>query len=115
MANAEADARGREIVEKTRVAARLGELAYRMRVAAGMTQAQVAAAAGTTQSAISRLEGGNGGRTPSMTLIDRIASACGHSMTIGASPVRKSSARKKNTVEVEIPPIEAFYEQESGA
>lgn len=49
----------------------------RARAAAGLTQAQVAARIGTTQSAIARLESGAEGRQPSLATLRKYAQALG--------------------------------------
>jgi DNA-binding XRE family transcriptional regulator len=52
----------------------------RARVAAGLTQAQVAERAGTTQSAIARLEGGR--VSPSFATLKKYAAACGKKLRV---------------------------------
>ena len=47
------------------------------RAAAGLTQAEVAARVGTTQSAIARLESGGSGHSPSIATLQRYAKALG--------------------------------------
>ena len=47
---------------------------------AGMTQAQVAAAAGTTQSAIARLEAG--AQAPTLEQLTKLVRACGFDLSI---------------------------------
>ena len=54
---------------------------------AGLTQAQVAERARTTQSAIARIEGCRGG-IPSLPLLDRIARAAGFRLTVALERVR---------------------------
>lgn len=54
----------------------IGEALTRARTAAGLTQAQVAERAGTTQPVIARLEKGRGG-VPSLDLLNRVAGAMG--------------------------------------
>jgi DNA-binding XRE family transcriptional regulator len=51
------------------------------RLRAGLTQAQLARLAGTTQAVISRLESGTDLRTPSLELLSRIAGACKAKLT----------------------------------
>jgi transcriptional regulator with XRE-family HTH domain len=55
----------------TRIA--LGQAVYDRRTALGMSQAELATRAGTTQTVISRLEGG--AVTPTLPLLHRLASA----------------------------------------
>ncbi len=47
------------------------------RAAAGLSQAEVAKRIGTTQSAVARLESAGGGHSPSITTLQRYASALG--------------------------------------
>lgn len=49
----------------------------RARAAAGVTQAEVAARIGTTQSAIARLESGKGKHSPSLATLQKYARALG--------------------------------------
>ena len=51
----------------------LGQAVYDRRIALGLSQAQLAARAGTTQTVISRLEGG--AVTPTLPLLHRLAGA----------------------------------------
>lgn len=52
----------------------LGELIYRLRTGAGLSQRELAERMGTTQSVISRLEEGGGGR-PRLDTLARVATA----------------------------------------
>jgi transcriptional regulator with XRE-family HTH domain len=52
------------------------------RVAAGLTQAEVAARVGTTQSAIARLESAAGKHSPSVATLQRYARALGYRVEI---------------------------------
>ncbi|HUH71402.1 MAG TPA: helix-turn-helix transcriptional regulator [Mycobacterium sp.] len=58
----------------------LAELVYTTRTQAGLTQAQLAAAMGTSQSAIAAWE--NGARTPGIEALERLARACGRKLHI---------------------------------
>jgi DNA-binding XRE family transcriptional regulator len=55
------------------------------RARAGMTQSDVAALMGTTQSAIARLEGGN--RAPSLRTVQRYAKAVGARAVVRIEPL----------------------------
>ena len=57
------------------------EAMIRARTEAKLTQAELAARIGTTQSAIARLEGGR--VSPSVTTLKRYAEATGHRLQIG--------------------------------
>lgn len=59
--------------EKTR--SQIAGLVHTARQRAGLTQAELAAKVGTTQSVIARLESGSDQRTPSLALLARIAAA----------------------------------------
>lgn len=52
------------------------------RAAAGLTQAEVAARIGTTQSAVARLESAIGKPSPSIATLKRYASALGHRLQV---------------------------------
>ncbi len=52
------------------------------RAASGLTQAQVAARTGTTQSAIARLESGARKHSPSIATLQRYASALGYRLEV---------------------------------
>ena len=52
------------------------------RVAVGLTQAEVAARVGTTQSAIARLESATGKHSPSIATLQRYARALGYRVEI---------------------------------
>ena len=57
------------------------DLAYRLRIEAGLTQAELAARMGTTQSAIARLEGG--GTRPTLETLEKLAGAVGQELVVG--------------------------------
>lgn len=58
----------------------LAELVYAARTEAGLTQTQLAAAMGTSQSAVAAWE--NGARTPGIDALERLAAACGKRLHI---------------------------------
>lgn len=58
----------------------LAELVYTARTDAGLTQTQLAAAMGTSQSAVAAWE--NGARTPGIDALERLATACGKRLRI---------------------------------
>jgi transcriptional regulator with XRE-family HTH domain len=58
----------------------LAELVYTARTDAGLTQTQLAAAMGTSQSAVAAWE--NGARTPGIDALERLAAACGKRLLI---------------------------------
>lgn len=56
-------------------------LVHRLRSEAGLTQAELAARMGTTQSAIARMEGG--GARPTLETLERLAAAIGAELVVG--------------------------------
>ena len=76
-----------------------GEFAFldevlKARVASGLTQAEVAARIGTTQSAIARLESAAPKHSPSIATLQRYASAMGYKVEIRLiKDARQTSAR----------------------
>lgn len=69
------------------------ELIYRLRTEAGLTQAELAARTGTTQSAIARMEGG--GVKPRLETLEKIAHAVGADLVIGIAPGLGSESATK--------------------
>ncbi len=57
------------------------EFVYRLRVDAGLTQAELAGRMGTTQSAIARMEGG--GARPTLETLEKLAHAVGGDLIVG--------------------------------
>lgn len=68
------NAKTRHLVEEARASAAVGQLIYDARTKAGLSQAQLAALIGTTQSAIARLEDADY-EGHSLTMLNRIAAA----------------------------------------
>lgn len=62
----------------------------RARTEADMTQEEVAAAMGTTQTAVARMEGGH---LPSTRTLQRFADATGTRLRISFEPVRRKASR----------------------
>ena len=58
----------------------LAELVYTTRTQAGLTQAELSAAMGTSQSAVAAWE--SGARTPGVEALERLARACGKHLHI---------------------------------
>lgn len=65
------------------------------RAASGLTQAQLAARVGTTQSAIARLESGTPKHSPSIVTLQRYARAMGYRVEIKLVKARGLSARPR--------------------
>ena len=65
------------------------------RVASGLTQAELAARVGTTQSAIARLESGTPKHSPSIVTLQRYARAMGYRVEVKLVKERGITARSK--------------------
>jgi len=63
-----------------------GELVRSVRERRGLSQATLAARAGTTQTAVSRLE--NGGRSPSVETVRRLLRCMGEDLVLDSRPLR---------------------------
>lgn len=77
----------------------LAALVYAARTGAGLTQTQLAAAMGTSQSAVAAWE--NGARTPGIDALERLAEACGKrlhtSRRIASVPPMVETLRRTNS------------------
>jgi ribosome-binding protein aMBF1 (putative translation factor) len=73
-----------EAYEATRLAFELGAAVREIRVGREWSQAELAAAAGMTQSAVARFEAG--GTTPTLPVLGRIARALDADLTVRVSP-----------------------------
>lgn len=78
--------------------ARVGPIVERLRLEAGLTQAELARRIGTTQAAISKIETGRS--VPGLELLDRLATALGRSiaLTFGAAPVRPPLEERRRRI-----------------
>jgi len=78
--------------------AQVGRLVERLRREAGLTQAALAARIGTTQAALSKIETGR--TLPGLELLDRVARAVGHPVTItlGETPRPISRDERRDRV-----------------
>ena len=65
------------------------------RAAAGLTQAEVAARIGTTQSAVARLESAIGRHSPSITTLQRYASALGYRLQVRLVKEERATTRTR--------------------
>lgn len=72
-------------VERERTNAEVAQLIYDRRVAAGLTQKELAKLVGTTQSVISRLEDADY-EGHSLAMLHRVANALGQRLTIDMAP-----------------------------
>lgn len=68
-----------------------------LRAEARLTQIEVAALAGMTQSEISRLERADGPRAPELATLVRFARACGFDLTLVGTPRRPRKRRTRQT------------------
>lgn len=85
---------GRALADRALLALRLGQLVYRMRTTAGLSQADLASLVNSTQSAISRIEGGNDGHVPGNELLEHVAQNCGYRLVLRALPKGEASLEK---------------------
>jgi ribosome-binding protein aMBF1 (putative translation factor) len=85
------DPRLRARIDAAVARATIGVMVKRARTTAGLTQAQLAVRAGTTQPVIARVEGGKA-FTASVDLLDRIARALGGRLTVEFEGVRTRAA-----------------------
>jgi ribosome-binding protein aMBF1 (putative translation factor) len=74
----------REAYDAARLAFELGAAVRELRVARGWSQADLATAAGMTQSAVARFEAG--GTVPTLLLLGRIARALDADLTVRVEP-----------------------------
>lgn len=87
-----------------------GELVREGRKRADLTQKQLADRAGTTQSAIARLESGR--TTPSLETVERLLRLCGWQLLVELAPyddsdVVQAEARLRQSVDARIAEMEA--------
>jgi len=80
-ARAKRDPQLRARIDAAVARATIGVMVKRARTVAGLTQAQLAVRAGTTQAVIARIEGGKA-FTASLDLLDRIARALGGRLSV---------------------------------
>ncbi len=73
-----------EAYEATRLAFELGAAVRELRTARGWSQAELASAAGMTQSAVARFEAGD--TVPTLSVLGRIARALDADLTVRVSP-----------------------------
>jgi ribosome-binding protein aMBF1 (putative translation factor) len=85
------DVRREAGVAREHANAEVAQLIYDRRIAAGLTQKQLARLVGTTQSVISRLEDADYDGH-SLSMLQRIATALGQRITIGVAPQDRRSA-----------------------
>ena len=70
----------RILYDKKRIQSKLSRAIRQVRSSAHLTQVQLAKKADTTQGVIARIESGSDSRTTSLSLLARIAGACGTSL-----------------------------------
>ena len=63
----------------------IAQMAYELRIKAGLTQQAMAEKSNTTQQVIARIEGGKDHRLPSFDLLSRLAQAVGKKLSIQIS------------------------------
>lgn len=80
----------------------VAELVVKARLDAGFTQAQLAAAAGTSQPAVNDYERGR--KIPSIPTLERLLSACGRGLTLGVVPLERGAPRRPTSVRSQLGP-----------
>ncbi|WP_156724993.1 helix-turn-helix domain-containing protein [Streptomyces apocyni] len=78
-----------EAYDTARIRFELGKEVRERREALGMTQAQLAQAAGLQQPAVARFEAG--GTMPTLPLLERLAAALGARLHVGFEPMDRAS------------------------
>ncbi|MQA85873.1 MAG: helix-turn-helix domain-containing protein [Streptosporangiales bacterium] len=78
-----------EAYEAARIQYELGRMVRRRREELGMTQAQLAKAAGLKQPAVARFEAG--GTTPTIPTLERIAAALALRLSVHLEPLSRAS------------------------
>jgi len=86
------DSEIRVLFEEERSKTLIAEAVRSARVRAGLTQIELAKLADTTQTVISRIESGSDSRTPSLSLLARIAGACRAKLIFSFEFNKKSAA-----------------------
>lgn len=71
--------------EEEKVRSEIAFMVKRLRQKAGLTQEELAKKIGTSQSVIARLESGRDTRTPSLSLLSRVAGTCDAILEFGFS------------------------------
>jgi transcriptional regulator with XRE-family HTH domain len=87
---------------------RASDLIRTARRAAGLTQAELARALGTTQAAVARLE--RTGANPTIKTLERALQATGHRLELGASPRRSSIDETLIARQLRLEPAERLKE-----
>lgn len=80
----------------------VAELLAEARRSAGLSQAQLAAAAGTSQPAINDYERGR--KIPSIPTLERILRACGRQLSLSAVPLEQATPRRPSSVRAQLGP-----------
>lgn len=77
------DPKFKKLYEREQIINAISKMIFEIREATGLTQAELAKKAKTTQPVIARLESGRDTRTPSLDLLMKIAEATGSKLNIG--------------------------------
>lgn len=72
------------------------------RMKSGLTQADIARRMGTTQSAIARLETGNGKHSPSISTLRKYAASLGYRLELKLVAAKKKTSKNMNSNEVRL-------------
>jgi hypothetical protein len=85
----------------------LGQLVKEMRLAAALSQRDLATRAGTSQPAIARYE--KGVATPAWDTLQRLAFATGHALKVSAVPLPKAGTPELAELMLEWSPLERLW------
>ena|SRR5688500_5530927 len=89
-----------------------GILVREARADSGLTQAQVAQRAGTTQAAVARVERGR--VSPTVRTLQRLLAATGHELGLAAAPARTSVDESLIARQLRLSPAERLKTFEAG-
>ena len=71
-----------KLYNRSKVISEISQKVYELRISAGLSQKEIADKANTTQPVVARLESGKDTRTPSIELLNKLASAANKSLHI---------------------------------
>ena len=89
-----------------------GRLVHESRTSAGLTQAELARRAGTTQASVARVE--RGGVSPTVRTLRRLLAAAGHELALTARPARSGIDESLIARQLRLSPGERLKAFEAG-
>ena len=78
----QADPEFEKLYNRSKVISEISQKVYELRISAGLSQKEIADKANTTQPVVARLESGKDTRTPSIELLNKLATAANKSLNI---------------------------------